>query len=103
MKNVAKPSKHFFCSFNALETHSDFIVSFRNNPEDRQIMNILRQRTTDIEVKKYCVSLLEKTGSFKYTLDVLEELDSKVRSEIEKLGGNVHLIALMDELNNWKK
>ena len=67
-------------------------------------MNILRQRTTDIEVKKYCVSLLEKTGSFKYyTLDVLEELDTKVRSKIEKLGGNVHLIALMDELNNWKK
>ena len=84
-------------------SNSHCIVSFRNNPEDRQIMNILRQRTTDIEVKKYCVSLLEKTGSFKYTLDVLEELDSKVRSEIEKLGGNVHLIALMDELNNWKK
>jgi len=79
------------------------VHAIKNNPEDRQIMNILRQRTTDNEVKKYCVSLLEKTGSFKYTLDVLEELDSKVRSEIEKLGGNVHLIALMDELNNWKK
>ena len=66
-------------------------------------MNILRQRTTDIEVKKYCVSLLEKTGSFKYTLDVLEELDSKVRKEVENLGGNVDLIDLMNELKNWKK
>ena len=66
-------------------------------------MNILRQRTTDIEVKKYCVSLLEKTGSFKYTLDVLEELDSKVRTEVAKLGGNKNLIDLMDELKNWKK
>ena len=66
-------------------------------------MNILRQRTTDIEVKKYCVSLLEKTGSFKYTLDVLEELDSKVRTEVAKLGGNENLIDLMDELKNWKK
>ena len=66
-------------------------------------MNILRQRTTDIEVKKYCVSLLEKTGSFKYTLDVLEELDSKVRNEVAKLGGNDELIRLMDELKNWKK
>ena len=66
-------------------------------------MNILRQRTTDIEVKKYCVSLLEKTGSFKYTLDVLEELDSKVRKEVENLGGNGDLINLMDELKNWKK
>ena len=66
-------------------------------------MNILRQRTTDIEVKKYCVTLLKETGSFKYTLDKLEELDTKVRSEVAKLGGNVHLIALMDDLKNWKK
>jgi geranylgeranyl diphosphate synthase type 3 len=77
------------------------LISFRSQPEDTQIMNILRQRTTDIEVKKYCVSLLEKYGSFKYTLQVLEDLDQKVRQEVDKLGGNVHLIALMDELKNW--
>jgi len=79
------------------------VHAITNDPDDRQIMNILRQRTTDIEVKKYCVSLLEKTGSFKYTLDVLEELDSKVRTEVAKLGGNKNLIDLMDELKNWKK
>jgi len=33
----------------------------------------------------------------------MDELDQKVRQEIDKLGGNVHLIALMDELKNWKK
>ena len=79
------------------------VHAITKNPNDRKIMNILRQRTTDIEVKKYCVSLLKDTGSFKYTLDKLEELDSKVRGEVEKLGGNDHLIALMDELKNWKK
>lgn len=66
-------------------------------------MNILRQRPTDLEVKKYCVSLLEKYGSFEYTLQVLEDLDAKVRSQVDKLGGNHQLIALMDELKNWQK
>ena len=65
-------------------------------------MKILRQRTTDLELKKYCVSLLEKYGSFTYTLQTLEDLDQKVRQEVEKLGGNAHLIKLMDELKNWK-
>ena len=75
----------------------------RSHPKDTRIINILRQRTTDIEVKKYCVSLLENFGSFQYTLDTLEQLDTRVRAEVAKLGGNVHLIALMDELKNWKK
>ena len=65
-------------------------------------MNILRQRTTDLELKKYCVKLLENYGSFEYTRKVLEGLDQKVRQEVEKLGGNVHLVKLMDDLKNWK-
>ena len=79
------------------------VHAIRNCPDDNQIMNIIRQRTNDLEVKKYCVTLLEKYGSFKYTVQVMEELDQKVRQEIAKLGGNAHLIALMDELKNWKK
>ena len=38
----------------------------RNYPSDNRLMNILRQRTTDIEVKKYAISLLEDAGSFRY-------------------------------------
>eukprot|EP00093_Oithona_nana_P010942 10942.XXX_250439_251362_1 [CDS] Oithona nana genome sequencing. len=79
------------------------VHAIRTFPNDNQIMNIIRQRTNDLEVKKYCVSLLDKYGSFKYTLQVMEELDQKVRQEIAKLGGNSNLIALMDELKNWKK
>ena len=78
------------------------IHAIRNFPADNRIMNILRQRTTDIEVKKYCISLLEDAGSFRYSLGVLEDLDLKIRAEIEKLGGNPVLVQLMDELKNWK-
>ncbi len=64
-------------------------------------MNILRQRTSDIEVKTYAVSLLRKAGAFDYTKEVLEELDSKARTEIKRLGGNDQLIAILDDLKNW--
>lgn len=75
--------------------------SFSSNPGDNQVTQILRQRTTDVEVKKYCVSLLRKAGSFEYTKAVMVDLDAKVRTEIEKLGGNQRLLAVMDELKNW--
>lgn len=63
--------------------------------------DILRQRTKDIELKRYCIKLLEKFGSFKYTRNVLEELDSTARAEIERLGGNPLLVKILDELKNW--
>jgi len=78
------------------------IHSISSNPSDTKIKNILRQRTTDVEVKKYCISLLRSAGSFEYTKSKLEELDGKVRSEIERLGGNERLVAVMDELKNWE-
>ncbi|CAL1688735.1 unnamed protein product [Lasius platythorax] len=84
------------------------IHAITTHPDDRQIVSlimpdkdILRQRTKDIEVKRHCVKLLEKFGSFKYTRDVLEELDMKTRAEIGRLGGNPFLIKILDELKNW--
>ncbi|XP_070159212.1 terpene synthase isoform X2 [Polyergus mexicanus] len=77
------------------------IHALTTNPDDRQIINILRQRTKDIEVKRHCIKLLEKFGSFKYTRSVLEEMDMQARIEIERLGGNPLLIKILDELKNW--
>jgi len=31
----------------------------------------------------------------------MEKLDTQICSEIVKLGGNLHLTALLDELKNW--
>lgn len=66
------------------------------------ILDILRQRTRDVEVKKYCVSLLEKLGSFKYTRETLEALDKEARNEVELLGPNPIMNTLLDELLSWK-
>ena len=64
---------------------------------------ILRQRTVDVELKKYCVTLLEKFGSLKYTRHTLEKLDGDMRAEIAKLGGNPMLEDVLDELLDWKR
>lgn len=66
------------------------------------ILDILRQRTRDVEVKKYCVSLLEKLGSFKYTRETLESLDKEARNEVELLGPNPIMNTLLNELLSWK-
>nr|XP_034830082.1 geranylgeranyl pyrophosphate synthase-like [Maniola hyperantus] len=78
------------------------IIHAMKSPERNQILHILRQRTEDVYLKKYCVSLLEKTGSLQYTRGVLEDLDRSARAEVARLGGNPDLEAVLDELMSWK-
>lgn len=79
------------------------IHAIKSRPDDGQVMHILRQRTRDVDVKKYCISLLEKHGSFAHTRKTLQELDIEARKEVERLGGNPHLMAVLDELLNWNR
>lgn len=67
------------------------------------MLDILRQRTRDVEVKRYCITLLEKYGSFEYTRDTLIQLDRDARDEVERLGGNPHMEAILDELLSWDR
>ena len=79
------------------------IHAIRNFPGDNKVQSILKQRTQDIELKKYCVSLLEASGSFEYSKITLNELDDRIRREISQLGGNSQMTYLMDKLGNWKQ
>lgn len=54
-------------------------------------MRILRQRTKDNELKKYCVSLLDQYGSFEYTRKKLVQLGQEAREELGKLGENPYM------------
>ncbi|KAL2220946.1 geranylgeranyl pyrophosphate synthetase [Thermoascus aurantiacus ATCC 26904] len=66
------------------------IHSIRSDPSNLQLINILKQRTKDEEVKLYAVSYMESTGSFAYTRKVVRELREKALSlidEIEKQSG----------------
>ena len=47
----------------------------------------------------YCIKYMrDETASFAYTRSVLRELDLGARKEIERLGGNKGLIAILDRL-----
>ncbi|MCJ1474390.1 geranylgeranyl pyrophosphate synthetase [Lambiella insularis] len=61
------------------------IHSIRSNPQNLQLINILKQKPTDETVKRYAVSYMESTGSFVYTKKVIREL-------IEKAQAMVHIV-----------
>lgn len=72
--------------------------AIQSDKGDSQILNILRQRTKDNDIKKYCVDLLEKKGSFEYTRANLLQLENRIYQLIEGFGGNPILKCLMDDL-----
>lgn len=76
------------------------IHSIHTEPTNHRVINILRQRTDDVELKKFAVDCMEHTGSFEYTRAVLRDLEKEGLAEIEKLGGNEILKDLFAKLRN---
>ncbi|KAJ3413114.1 geranylgeranyl pyrophosphate synthetase [Chytridiales sp. JEL 0842] len=74
------------------------IHCIRSDTSNRQLINILKQRTTDVDIKKYAISLMEKTKTFEATVKKLKELELEARNEIARLGGNNLLEAIIDYL-----
>ncbi|KJZ71104.1 Geranylgeranyl pyrophosphate synthase [Hirsutella minnesotensis 3608] len=58
------------------------IHSIRSDPANFQLVNILRQRTSDEQVKRYAVSYMEQTGSFAYTRTILTALIERARDMV---------------------
>lgn len=50
-----------------------------------QLLNILKQKTDDEQVKRYAVSYMEGTGSFEYCRKVLATLLDRARRLVEEL------------------
>lgn len=63
------------------------IHSIRSNPQNLQLINILKQKTTDDVVKRYAVDYMESTGSFGYSRRRLRSLQEKA----------LHLTDVVDE------
>ncbi|KAM7221076.1 geranylgeranyl pyrophosphate synthase [Rhypophila decipiens] len=61
------------------------IHSIRSDPNNLQLLNILKQKTTDEEVKRYAVAIMERTGSFQYTREVLEVLIERARKLTDEI------------------
>ncbi|OQV25172.1 Geranylgeranyl pyrophosphate synthase [Hypsibius exemplaris] len=73
------------------------IHGIRSEYPASSISNVVRQRTEDVNVKKYCVDCLTKLGSLEYTKTYLKELDNRARGLIADLGGNDVLLKFLDD------
>lgn len=61
------------------------IHAIRSDPSNLVLPNILKQKTTDLEVKKYAIGYMEKVGSFQYTRSVVDELSNRALSLVEEM------------------
>lgn len=69
------------------------------DPSNRQLLNILKQRSQSVELKQFALQLLDKTDTFNYCRQFLEVLETEARQEISALGGNRMLEKIMDALS----
>ncbi|TNN62679.1 Geranylgeranyl pyrophosphate synthase [Liparis tanakae] len=74
-----------------------------SQPESTQVQNILRQRTENMDIKRYCVDYLEKVGSFAYTRQTLRDLEAEVYRLIGEFGGNPQLESLVRHLSKMHR
>ncbi|KAG1785956.1 isoprenoid synthase domain-containing protein, partial [Suillus plorans] len=69
-------------------------------PENQLIMDVLQKRPETPTLKHRAIEYLRNTTkSFDYTLAVLHKLEQQARGEVERLGGNPILSALLDKLH----
>ncbi|KAF9910416.1 geranylgeranyl pyrophosphate synthetase [Linnemannia zychae] len=75
------------------------IHSIRADPSNRKLLNILKQKPKDIELKTYAVNLMNKTKTFEYCRQQLNIYEQRAREEIRRLGGNARLEKIIDRLS----
>ncbi|KAG1748626.1 isoprenoid synthase domain-containing protein [Suillus lakei] len=69
-------------------------------PENQLLINVLQKRPKTPTLKHHAIEYLRDiTKSFDYTLAVLTKLEQQARGELERLGGNPMLSALLDKLH----
>jgi geranylgeranyl diphosphate synthase type 3 len=61
------------------------IHSIRARPDNMQLINILKLKPEDEQVKRYAVKYMENTGSFEYCRKILTTLTARARRLVEEL------------------
>ena len=69
-------------------------------PDDTRLLNILRQRTEDVDIKRHAVQWMIQLGSIKYTREVLKRLHTELLSDIVSFGGHQRLTTLLAMLDS---
>mmetsp|Transcript_25989 Transcript_25989/g.49461 ORF Transcript_25989/g.49461 Transcript_25989/m.49461 type:complete len:419 (+) Transcript_25989:215-1471(+) len=64
-----------------------------------QLLSILKQRTEDVDVKRYAQRLMFDAGSLRYTREKCTSLRKEIVMQIEELGGNDPLLKVIEMLD----
>jgi len=72
----------------------------QNGPASTQLLSILKQRTEDVDIKRYAQKLMIEAGSLQYTREKCTELKNSIVTQIEELGGNPGLLKVVEMLND---
>ncbi|TKW49120.1 Geranylgeranyl pyrophosphate synthase [Colletotrichum tanaceti] len=75
------------------------IHSIRADPSNIQLPSILKQRTTDVDVKMFAVAYIESTGSFEHCRKTLAGLLARARAIVEGMeGDSSETLGAMDQI-----
>lgn len=75
------------------------LLAIRAVPTDTRLINILRQRTEDENVKRHAVQWMKRVGAIDQTREVLRDLRQQVEEAIAALGGHPKLLGLLIHLD----
>ena len=78
---------------------TSMVSSSSSSSVSAQLVSILKQRTEDVDVKRYAQRLLSDAGSLRYTREKCTELRKSIVAQIEELGGNEPLMKVIDMLD----
>ena len=68
-------------------------------PDDTRLLNILKQKTENTDVKRHAVEFMESVGSFEKTREALASIKGDIASAIAALGGHDQLVKLVEKLD----
>ncbi|GAA5886644.1 hypothetical protein JCM16303_001396 [Sporobolomyces ruberrimus] len=100
LQSVEYANNKGFCEdFSEGKFSFPIVHAIRADQSNRQILNILRQRPSSPGPKTYAVSYMNHTtNSFAYTRQVLRTLTRQAFEEVQRLGGNPGVEAILKKL-----
>lgn len=86
LKSVEYNENKGFCE-DITEGKFSFLIlhSINSNPNNKELINILKLKTTDVELKKHALRCMELTNSFQYVKDSLNNLNLTSQSLINDI------------------
>jgi geranylgeranyl diphosphate synthase, type III len=69
--------------------------------KNQEIIDILKQKSKSIDMRKRGIAILKEIGTEEYCIDILNKLDQEIRKEISLIGPNPLFEGLMDKMRIW--